>query len=288
MIQGISHIGHAVNNMQQALKQYKQLFDLEPAFIVNMKAAGNNGALLPMADNLFEVLEPTRTDGFVGKFLQSKGEGLYYVALLSDNINEEIRSLREKGKELIEFEPTPELPFKTAWIHPRSMRGNLIELISTEMYEWLWKRADKGRGRARISHVGHVVKNLDEALQTYIQILGHRSSFKVDLSAEGIVNTMIPLGRNFIELLWPVDPQGFVGKFLKNKGEGLYHISLAVKNVEEEVRILKSRGAKVMEFEPTSDMPYKTAWVHPASTVGILIEIIPEELLAYLSKKGKK
>jgi methylmalonyl-CoA/ethylmalonyl-CoA epimerase len=282
VITGFSHIGFAAENMGKALQAYRQLFDLDVAHVFKDGTTGNVISLLPIGDNVIVVVEPSRIDGFAGKYIKKNGEGLYYYSLVSNNLPEEIASLKQNGIALAEFEPTVELPFKAVWFE---MYGAVIKLISEDMQRWIWQKCAWGKGRVRISHVGHAIRNTKIAENTYEDVLGLRRSFYLNLKDAGLLSTMIPVGQNFVELLEPTDEKGPIRKFLNNRGEGLYHICLVVKDVDDEISILKSRGVKVIEIPPTEDLPYKTAWFR---LNGVSYELLNEVLLSYLQKTGKK
>lgn len=282
MITGFSHIGFAVENTGKALQTYRQLFDLDEAYVLKHGTTGNVMSFLPIGDNVIVVVEPSRIDGFARKYVEKNGEGLYYYSLISNNLPEEIVSLKQKGITLAEFEPTVELPFKTVWIE---MYGAMIKLISEDMHRWIQQKCACGKGRIRISHVGHTVRDMKIVENTYANVLELRQSFYLNLKDAGLLITMITVGQNFIELLEPTDERGPIRKFLNNRGEGLYHICLVVKNVDDEISILKSRGVKVIEMQPTEDLPYKTGWFR---LNGVSYELLSEVSLSYLQKTGKK
>lgn len=282
MITGFSHIGLAVENMDKALQTYRQLFDLDVAHALKHGITGDVMSLLPIGNNVIVVVEPSRIDGFAGKYIEKNGEGLYYYSLISNNLPEEIVSLKQNGVTLTELEPTMEIPFKTVWIE---MFGALINLISEDMHRWIWQKCSGQKGRTRISHVGHTILNTKIAANTYADVLGLRRSFHLNLKNAGLLCTMIPVGQNFVELLEPTDEKGPIRRFLNNRGEGLYHVSLVGKDVDDEISILKSRGVKVIEMPPTEDLPYQTAWFR---LNGVSYELLSEVLLSYLLKTGNK
>lgn len=286
MILKLSHIGHAVEDMEKALKTYTELFSLPLGFTITLPEWGNKGAMLPIGDNFIELLEPINPQGFVGKFLERRGQGLYYISLVVDDLEKENEALKARGVSPIELEPTSALPFKTIWVHPRFTGGVLFELIGEEMSAWLSRKVKSGTQNYRLSHVGHAVRNITEVSKVYFSTFELCPTYSAMLSGLGIRNAMLPIGKNFIELIEPIDPHGFVGKFLERRGQGLYHISLVVDDIEKEVDLLKTKGVRVIEIEPSSDFPYKNVWIHPQSTNGVLFEMVTEEILSYISELG--
>jgi hypothetical protein len=148
MITGFSHIGCAVEDMVKALQTYRQFFDLDVAYVLEHGTMGSVMSLLPIGDNVIVVVEPSRIDRFATRYIEKYGEGLYYYSLISNDLSEEIASLKQNGITLTEFEPAVELPFKTVWIE---MYGAVIQLIGEDMHRWIWQKCARGKGRARIS-----------------------------------------------------------------------------------------------------------------------------------------
>ena len=64
-----------------------------------------------------------------------------------------------------------------------------------------------------------------------------------------------------------------------SNGEGLFHICLAVDDVDAEIKSLKARGAEVLEIPPSPSIPYKRGFIRRRSAKGVLIELVPSERL---------
>ena len=88
--------------------------------------------MIPVGDVEIELVEPTSPEAAVAKFIESRGEGIHHICLEVEDIAEELRSLAAKGVELIDKEPRMGVEGRIGFIHPRSMKGVLIELVQTE------------------------------------------------------------------------------------------------------------------------------------------------------------
>jgi len=129
MIKRVDHIAIAVNNLDEVLKLYDELFGLKPEHIKDIPDQGVKAALIPVGNGgEIEFLEPVDPQGGVAKFLEKKGEGIHHIALETDDVEQEIKSLAEKGVQLIDKEPRMGLAGKIAFLHPKSTKGILIEL----------------------------------------------------------------------------------------------------------------------------------------------------------------
>ncbi len=93
----------------------------------------------------------------------------------------------------------------------------------------------------KVEHIGVAVKSVDETAKLYCDILGIKPETvgrEVVASAK-IKVAMIPIGESKIELLEGLDPEGTIPKFIANRGEGIHHIAVGVKDIKKELERLK-------------------------------------------------
>jgi len=117
----------------------------------------------------------------------------------------------------------------------------------------------------RLSHVGHVVRNVEEALGLYRKVFNASPSYFLNLPELGIRSALIPIGNNSIKLSEPLNPVGFVAKSLDKRGPGLYHICVVVHDLEDEVKRWEQRRVQLIKVDPPG-VPFMSVWVHPKST----------------------
>ena len=126
MIKGIGHAGIIVKNLDEAVDLYCDLFGLEkPSEVVERADEGMKHALINFGEQFFEVMEPFPGSS-LAKFLEQHGEGLHHINLMVSDMEPLVKSLKEKGAILIERGP------KFAFVHPKSTRGVLFELMEQE------------------------------------------------------------------------------------------------------------------------------------------------------------
>jgi len=129
MIRRVDHIAVVVRNLDEALQLYGDLFGVKPSKIETLPEQGVKAALLPIAEGgEIELLEPTDPQGGVGKFLETRGEGIHHICLEVDNVDQELSTLADKGVQLIDKRGRPGLAGRIGFIHPKSTKGVLIEL----------------------------------------------------------------------------------------------------------------------------------------------------------------
>lgn len=129
----------------------------------------------------------------------------------------------------------------------------------------------------RLSHIGIVVNNIDEAKKLWVKTYGLKISHEGFIEDEGIKNAFLTVGNNFIELMEPVDHQDMknaIAKRLATKGEGIYHVAFIVDDIEQESRVLAEKGIPLIKRPPSEDQP-KGRWViHPKAANGVLLELL--------------
>lgn len=134
----------------------------------------------------------------------------------------------------------------------------------------------------RFSHVGIVVRNIEEALEVYTKVLGFNPppAGIIDVPEYGVKSAMLPIGNNYIELLESTQPDNLASQILEQRGEGLLHVCIEVDDVEAEIKSLKERGVDVTEVPPMGEIiDYKSAFVLDLpSTKGVPLEFNPKGL----------
>lgn len=126
----IDHIAIAVNNVDEAVKEYKQAFGINEVEFETVETEGVRVAILHLKDSRIELMEPTRDDSPIKKFLITKGEGLHHIALETDGIESEVERMKGCGIRFLgEIKPGSR-GTKVTFIHPKSLHGVLAELCS--------------------------------------------------------------------------------------------------------------------------------------------------------------
>ena len=127
----------------------------------------------------------------------------------------------------------------------------------------------------RVDHVGIVVKNIYEALSIFDKLFEFVKLVRIDiLQEQGVKVAIIPIGELEVELIEPIDPGTGIAKFLEKRGEGLHHIAFEVDDANEGLKSLGEKGAKLIDRESWQGLRGRTGFIHPASTKGVLIELI--------------
>ena len=128
---------------------------------------------------------------------------------------------------------------------------------------------------SRIDHIGVAVEDLDAALELYADVLKMPVVHRETVTEQGVEAVLLDVGENHVELLAPLGPDTPVGKFLAKKGSGLHHVAYQVADIEATLAALKDAGTRLIDEMPRVGIRNsRVAFVHPASTGGVLTEIV--------------
>ena len=128
MVKKVDHIGILVGNLDEAIKLYEDCFDAEVDRIETVPEQGVKTAILSLGQGAkLELLEPLPGSN-MAKVLEKRGEGLHHITFDVDNVDKELSRLSGRGIELVDKKSRPGLEGMVAFIHPKSIRGVLVEL----------------------------------------------------------------------------------------------------------------------------------------------------------------
>lgn len=127
-----------------------------------------------------------------------------------------------------------------------------------------------------IDHIGIAVKNLDEAIVLYRDVLGFHFEGVQTLNDRKIKTASFRCGsKSHIELVQPLSNDSTVAKFLENRGEGIHHFAVKVNNIKAALDEYKLKGLTLIDEEPKPGAGgSKVAFIHPKSTRGVLLELV--------------
>jgi LAO/AO transport system kinase len=129
-----------------------------------------------------------------------------------------------------------------------------------------------------LDHLGIAVNSLEEAIAFY-QSLGFSVAHRETVPREKVRLAILPAGRSRIELLEPTAPDSPISSFLEKRGPGLHHLALRVPDLDAAVARLQAAGARLLNPPRPGAGGHLYVFVHPASTGGVLLELIQDPTL---------
>lgn len=127
----------------------------------------------------------------------------------------------------------------------------------------------------KINHLGIATKGIDEALKFWEDALGLENVHTEVVDDQKVRVAMLPIGESRVELLEPTSDDSPISKFLEKRGGGIHHIAIDVDDIEASLAQLKAKGMRLIDETPRIGAEgCLVAFVHPASTNGVLLELV--------------
>ena len=125
----IEHIGIAVKDLELANATYKSLFGYSSYKTESVESEGVKTSFFKCGESKIELLEATKEDSPIAKFIEKRGEGIHHIAFAVTDLNSEVERLKNDG--FIVLNEKPKRGADNKWVvflHPKSTNGVLIEL----------------------------------------------------------------------------------------------------------------------------------------------------------------
>jgi len=132
----------------------------------------------------------------------------------------------------------------------------------------------------RIDHVAIIVRNIEQALAFYRDILGITPREIKEVPTEQVRIAFLPMGGpggSEIELIEPTNPTSSPARFLEKRGEGLHHICLQVDDIDAALADMQAKGAPVLDKQPRLAAEGRAVFLHPRGTHGVLLELVERD-----------
>ena len=129
MIVALDHIAIAVPDLQRAIDRFLGDFGLTFEGTENVEAANTTTAFFPIDGTSIELVHPLDGQGPLVQYLEKRGPGIHHLCFRSDNLDEDVVNLKDKGYRFLSDEPSIGAHnTRVIFIHPKSCDGVLIEL----------------------------------------------------------------------------------------------------------------------------------------------------------------
>lgn len=130
MFGAIDHIGVAVEDLDEAIRLYRDKLGMAEQHRETVEEQGVEAVLLEIGDGHVELLSPLSSETAVGRFLERHGPGMHHVAYRTADIDQALENARIAGLRLIDEEPRIGIRgSRVAFVHPKATGGVLTELV---------------------------------------------------------------------------------------------------------------------------------------------------------------
>ncbi|MCE2773084.1 MAG: methylmalonyl-CoA epimerase [Bacteroidetes bacterium] len=125
----IEHLGIAVKDLQKSNELFSKLFGRVPYKEERVESEGVATSFFMMGETKIELLEATREDSAIAKFIEKRGEGIHHIAFDVEDIHAEMKRLQAEGFTVLNEQPKEGADNKLiCFLHPKDTNGVLIEL----------------------------------------------------------------------------------------------------------------------------------------------------------------
>jgi len=143
MILRVDHVGIAVASLEERLGFWHDALGMPIGGTESVPTEGVRVAFLPVGESRVELLESSRPDSPIAKFVEKRGEGIHHITFQVEAIQPVLDRLKARGVPLLDDTPRPGAEgTRVAFLHPRAAGGVLVELVE--------RPAPAGHGRAGI------------------------------------------------------------------------------------------------------------------------------------------
>ncbi len=128
--------------------------------------------------------------------------------------------------------------------------------------------------KATLDHIGIAVEDIHAALAFYRDALGLEIEGTEDVASQRVRAHFVPVGEATLELLEATSPDSPIAKYVEKRGPGIHHLTLRVDDIRVVLGRLKARGVRLIDEDPRPGAEGALiAFIHPASTHGVLVEL---------------
>jgi methylmalonyl-CoA/ethylmalonyl-CoA epimerase len=126
----LDHLGVAVHRLDRPSVQWQALLGAPDAAPEEVPSQGVRVAFFRAGGSHIELLEPTRPESAVGKFLERRGEGLHHVAFRVASVDRALAELAARGERVVDAVGRPGARGRrVGFAHPSAFGGVLVEFV---------------------------------------------------------------------------------------------------------------------------------------------------------------
>ena len=132
----------------------------------------------------------------------------------------------------------------------------------------------------RIHHIDVVVRDLESATERFRRILGIEPRGRETLASRGIDLARFRVGETWLILVQPTRDDSPVATYLRQHGEGFFHMAIEFEDVEAKARALEQSGIRLVQPYPRAGVDgWKLVDIDLGETFGAMIQLVesPED-----------
>ena len=253
MISTLDHIILAVENLNEAEKNYKKIFGIDPVWRGEHKELGTANVIFNLENTYLELLS-ANGDGLgaalVNHYLEKDGEGLIGIVFGTNDLNEVAKSIKDKGfniGDITEGEGTnsdesEKRKWKNLFLPPELTRG---------LFSFIIQHTDgnlpssKHVMQSAVNKLDHIVINTNDAdgfIGIYKNVFGLRLALDKTIEAWNRRMLFFRFNKTTIEVIEENDD--------KEPSDKLWGLAWAVEDLQETYDRLIKEGLELTEVKP--------------------------------------
>ena len=129
MLKAVGHLGIVVKDIDASLRALSKVTGIQSPAIKRFSKKKMTCAVVELGGITLEFIQDSSEDGVMAQFNKEKGDAIHHFCLLTDNIEDEIETLMQRGIEMLDQKPRIGLRGKKiAFTKPSALNGITIEL----------------------------------------------------------------------------------------------------------------------------------------------------------------
>jgi methylmalonyl-CoA/ethylmalonyl-CoA epimerase len=275
----VDHVSIAVHSLDRALDFFLEHF---PVRLNQAKLPGYGDEPefhwtdFTIGNFKIELIESARPGSFVDRFLAKRGEGFHHLSFKIRDLDAKVEELEADGVAIVDRFDEGD-GHKTAFIHPRSAFGTLIQFWqepdAAELALPSWGGVVHHHGvRWQVDHVSLALRDLDRGLDFFTRHFDARRETEPHVGYDRTFRLLqTQIGDYRLEMMESIRPDGFLSRFLERRGEGLHHLSIDVDDLDRALAPFERAGVRIVDrFDLAPG--WRTAFLHPRSVFGVLVQ----------------
>ena len=253
MISTLDHIILAVENLNEAEKNYKKIFGIDPVWRGEHKELGTANVIFNLENTYLELLS-ANGDGLgaalVNHYLEKDGEGLIGIVFGTNDLNEVAKSIKDKGfniGDITEGEGTnsdesEKRKWKNLFLPPELTRG---------LFSFIIQHTDgnlpssKHVMQSAVNKLDHIVINTNDAdgfIGIYKNVFGLRLALDKTIEAWNRRMLFFRFNKTTIEVIEENDD--------KEPSDKLWGLAWEVEDLQETYDRLIKEGLELTQVKP--------------------------------------
>ena len=216
MISTLDHIIVSVENLNEAEKNYKKIFGIDPVWRGEHKELGTANVIFNLKNTYLELLS-ANGDGLgaalVNYYLEKDGEGLIGIVFGTNDLNDAAKSIKEKGFNIgdikegegTNFDESEKRKWKNLFLPPELTRG---------LFSFIIQHTDGNLSsselvmQSAVKKLDHVVINTNDAdgfIEIYKDVFGLRLALDKTIEAWNRRMLFFRFNKTTIEVIEEID-----------------------------------------------------------------------------------